>query len=76
MSINCLRSLGTNLDLINRTLAAATCYIQVYSVGAATNYTLNLSAIAIPTTTPRDPGNSFSTALDLSMLNSSLSMTL
>ena len=60
---------GTNPDSISRALTTGTYYIQVYPVGAATNYILNLSAI--PTTTPTDPGNSLSTALDLGILNNS-----
>lgn len=54
---------------INRTLGAGTYFVRIYTDNSKdTNYTLGLTATATPPTTPRDPGNTLSTALDIGNL--------
>ncbi|WP_392535708.1 FG-GAP repeat domain-containing protein [Nostoc sp. C117] len=61
-------STGSNAT-INQTLGTGTYFIQVSpDSGVNTNYTLRLGATAAPPTTPRDPGNNLSNALDLGTL--------
>ncbi|MFN6515030.1 MAG: hypothetical protein RMY29_011070 [Nostoc sp. CreGUA01] len=51
---------------INRTLGSGTYFARVYTYNSYnTNYTLEMSATATPPTTPRDPGSTLATALNI-----------
>ena len=62
---------------INKTLGAGTYFIRVYTYYSSqnTNYTLGVSATASPPTTPKDPGNSLNTALDVGSVSNNRSFT-
>lgn len=62
---------------ISSDLGAGTYFIRVYvPYGSAnTNYNLGISATATPPTTPTDPGNTLSTALDIGTLSSRTSFS-
>ena len=63
---------------ISSPLGAGTYFILVntgYSNSTNTNYTLGVSATAIPPTTPRDPGKTLGTALDIGTLSGSRSFS-
>lgn len=62
---------------INATLGSGTYFIRIFSADSNTNtnYTLGVSATAAPRTTPKDPGNTFGTAVDVGILNTKLSFT-
>ena len=57
--------------VINSSLGAGTyfAWVDTYSINNNTNYTLSLSAIASPPTTPSNPGNTFNTALNIGNLS-------
>ncbi|MEB3180952.1 MAG: PPC domain-containing protein [Nostocaceae cyanobacterium] len=56
---------------INSPLAAGTYFLRVFSYSNAnTNYNLGLTATPAPATTPRDPGNTLTTALDIGTVSS------
>ncbi|MGI2906911.1 PPC domain-containing protein [Tolypothrix sp. VBCCA 56010] len=62
---------------INKTLGAGTYFIRVspdYS-SYNTNYTLGVSATPYPVTTPKDPGNTLGTALDIGTVSTNRSFT-
>ncbi len=56
---------------INKTLGAGSYFIRVYTdqSNLNTNYTLGVSANPSPSTTPTNPGNSLSTALNIGTLS-------
>ncbi len=62
---------------ISSPLGAGTYFIRVnaYSNSTNTNYTLGVSATPTRPTSPRDPGNSLSTALDIGALSGSRSFS-
>lgn len=63
---------------INSPLGAGTYFIRInteYSPSTNTNYTLGVSTTPIPPTTPRDPGNTLGTALDIGNLSGSRSFS-
>ncbi len=62
---------------INATLGTGTYFIRIFSADSNTNtnYTLGVSATAAPRTTPKEPGNTFGTAVDVGMLNTKRSFT-
>ncbi|KAF3887965.1 MULTISPECIES: PPC domain-containing protein [Nostocales] len=62
---------------ISATLGAGTYFIRIFSEDSNTNthYTLGISATAAPRTTPKDPGNTFGTAVDFGTLNTQRSFT-
>ncbi|MEH2180519.1 PPC domain-containing protein [Nostoc sp.] len=62
---------SSNNGSINRTLGAGTYFVRIYTSNSSdTNYTLNLTATATPPTTPRDPGSTLGTALNIGNLSS------
>ncbi len=58
---------------ISSPLGAGTYFLRLstYYSSSNTNYTLGVSAIPIPSTNPRDPGNTLGTALDIGILSGS-----
>jgi hypothetical protein len=59
-------------ESISQTLGAGTYFVRVYPDSATdnTNYTLGLSATPALPTTPRDPGNTLTTALNITTVSS------
>ena len=70
-------SYSTENATISSPLGAGTYFIRVnaYSNSTNTNYTLGVSATPTRPTSPRDPGNSLSTALDIGALSGSRSFS-
>ena len=68
---------GSSSSSISSVVGAGTYFIRVYtgSVSYNTNYTLGIAVTAIPTTTPRDPGNNLNNALDIGTVSSNSSLT-
>ncbi len=62
---------------IVKTLGSGTYYIHVHTNDTSynTNYALGVSATPAPPTTPRDPGSTLGTALDISTVSTSRSFT-
>ncbi|GAA6616820.1 PPC domain-containing protein [Scytonema sp. NUACC26] len=62
---------------INTILGAGTYFIRIFCADSITNtnYTLGVSATAAPRTTPKEPGNTFETAVDVGVLNTKRSFT-
>ena len=77
-SINYNSGSSNGIASISSPLGAGTYFIRVYVpsyYSTNTNYTLNVSATAIQPTTPRDPGNTLNTALDIGTLNGNTSFS-
>ncbi|GAA6616823.1 PPC domain-containing protein [Scytonema sp. NUACC26] len=62
---------------VSSTLAAGNYFLRIYTdySNNNTNYTLGLSATVAPRTTPKDPGSTFDTAVDVGTLYSNRSYT-
>ncbi|NJN30260.1 MAG: S8 family serine peptidase [Synechococcales cyanobacterium RM1_1_8] len=65
---------GTSPESIRRTLTAGTYYVRVYPFGGNTNYTLALSAPAVPTI-PDSAGNTLGTARNIGTLSGTRTFT-
>lgn len=61
--------------IINSALGAGTYFIRVSYDSSNTNYTLRVSATAAQSTTPRDPGKTLDSALDIGSLSGSRSFS-
>ncbi|GAB1542973.1 hypothetical protein NUACC21_56470 [Scytonema sp. NUACC21] len=62
---------------INATLGAGTYFIRIFSEDSAnnTNYTLEVDAVTAPRTTPKEPGNTFGTAVNVGTFSTKQSFT-